>query len=67
MPGTQFRELRDLGGRITEVLSEIAELVPNQRFIIYGSDQVTSTQSKCLRSVHKELRWQKKTTGIKPR
>ena len=32
--GTQFRELRDLGGRKTEVLSEIAELVPNQRFII---------------------------------
>jgi hypothetical protein len=32
--GTQFRELRDLGGRKTEVLSEIAELVPNRRYII---------------------------------
>jgi Polyketide cyclase / dehydrase and lipid transport len=32
--GTQFRELRDLGGRKTEVFSEIAELVPNRRFII---------------------------------
>jgi uncharacterized protein YndB with AHSA1/START domain len=32
--GTQFRELRDLGGRKTEVLSEIAELEPNRRFII---------------------------------
>jgi carbon monoxide dehydrogenase subunit G len=32
--GTQFRELRDLGGRKTEVLSEVAELVPNQRFIL---------------------------------
>ena len=32
--GTQFRELRDLGGRKTEVLSEIADLVPNRRFII---------------------------------
>jgi hypothetical protein len=32
--GTQFRELRDLGGRQTEVLSEIAELEPNRRFVI---------------------------------
>jgi polyketide cyclase/dehydrase/lipid transport protein len=32
--GTQFRELRDLGGRRTEVLSEIADLVPDRRFII---------------------------------
>lgn len=32
--GTQFRELRDLGGRKTEVLSEIAGLEPNRRFII---------------------------------
>lgn len=32
--GTQFRELRDLGGRKTEVLSEIAELETNRRFII---------------------------------
>jgi Polyketide cyclase / dehydrase and lipid transport len=32
--GSQFRELRDLGGRKTEVLSEIAELEPNRRFII---------------------------------
>jgi polyketide cyclase/dehydrase/lipid transport protein len=32
--GTQFRELRDLGGRKTEVLSEIAELVPDRRYII---------------------------------
>jgi hypothetical protein len=32
--GTQFRELRDLGGRKTEVLSEIAELEPNRRFVI---------------------------------
>jgi carbon monoxide dehydrogenase subunit G len=32
--GTQFRELRDLGGRKTEVLSEIAELELNRRFVI---------------------------------
>jgi|SRR5262245_16897521 len=32
--GSQFRELRDLGGRKTEVLSEIAELDPNRRFVI---------------------------------
>ena len=32
--GTQFRELRDLGGRKTEVLSEIADLEPNRRFVI---------------------------------
>ena len=32
--GTQFRELRDLGGRKTEVLSEIAELEANRRFVI---------------------------------
>jgi Polyketide cyclase / dehydrase and lipid transport len=32
--GTQFRELRDLGDQTTEVLSEIAELEPNRRFII---------------------------------
>lgn len=32
--GTQFRELRDLGGRQTEVLSEIAELEPNRCFVI---------------------------------
>jgi carbon monoxide dehydrogenase subunit G len=32
--GTQFRELRDLGGRKVEVLSEIAELEPNRRFVI---------------------------------
>jgi uncharacterized protein YndB with AHSA1/START domain len=32
--GTQFRELRDLGGRKTEVLSEVAELEPNRRFVI---------------------------------
>ena len=32
--GTQLRELRDLGGRKTEVLSEIAELDSNRRFII---------------------------------
>jgi carbon monoxide dehydrogenase subunit G len=32
--GTQIRELRDLGGRKTEVLSEIAELEPNRRFVI---------------------------------
>jgi len=32
--GTQFRELRDLGGRKTEVLSEIAELEPNRLFIV---------------------------------
>lgn len=31
---TQFRELRDLGGRKTEVLSEIAELEPNRLFVI---------------------------------
>lgn len=32
--GTQFRELRNLGGRKTEVLSEVAELEPNRRFVI---------------------------------
>jgi hypothetical protein len=32
--GTQFRELRDLGGRKSEVLSEVAELEPNRRFVI---------------------------------
>jgi len=32
--GTQFRELRDLGGRKTEVLSEVAELEPDRYFII---------------------------------
>jgi Polyketide cyclase / dehydrase and lipid transport len=32
--GTQFRELRDLGGRKTAVLSEIAELELNRRFVI---------------------------------
>ena len=32
--GSQIRELRDLGGRKTEVLSEIAELEPNRRFVI---------------------------------
>jgi hypothetical protein len=32
--GSQFRELRDLGGRKTEVLSEVAELEPNRRFVI---------------------------------
>jgi hypothetical protein len=32
--GTQFRELRDLGGRKTEVFSEIAELESNRRFVI---------------------------------
>jgi Polyketide cyclase / dehydrase and lipid transport len=29
--GSQFRELRDLGGRKTEVLSEVSELEPNRR------------------------------------
>lgn len=32
--GSQFRELRDLGGRKTEGLSEIAELELNRRFVI---------------------------------
>lgn len=32
--GTQFRELRDLGGRKTEVFSEIAELEQNRLFVI---------------------------------
>jgi uncharacterized protein YndB with AHSA1/START domain len=32
--GTQFRELRDMGGRKMEVYSEVAELVPNERFVI---------------------------------
>lgn len=32
--GSQLRELRDLGGRKTEVLSEIAELEPNRRFVV---------------------------------
>ena len=32
--GTQIRELRDLAGRKTEVLSEIAALEPNRRFVI---------------------------------
>src|SRR5215217_4667773 len=32
--GSQFRELRDMGGRKTEVLSELAELEPNRRFVV---------------------------------
>lgn len=32
--GSQFRELRDLGGRKTELLSEIVELEPNRCFVI---------------------------------
>lgn len=32
--GSQLREIRDLGGRKTEVFSEIAELEVNKRFII---------------------------------
>jgi hypothetical protein len=32
--GSQLRELRDLGGRKTEVLSEVSELEPNRRFVI---------------------------------
>ena len=32
--GTQFREFRDLGGRKTEVLSEVADLDLNRHFII---------------------------------
>ena len=32
--GSQFRELRDVGGRKTEVLSEGSELEPNRRFVI---------------------------------
>ena len=32
--GSQFKELRDLGGRKTEVLSEVSELEPNRRFVI---------------------------------
>ena len=32
--GTQFREIRNLGGRRTTVLSEVAELEQNKRFVI---------------------------------
>ena len=32
--GSQFRELRNLGGRKTEVFSEIAEFEPNRLFVI---------------------------------
>src|SRR5215211_2148436 len=32
--GSQFRELRDMGGRKTIVLSELAELEPNRRFVV---------------------------------
>ena len=32
--GSQFRELRDMGGRKTEVLSKLAELEPNPRFVV---------------------------------
>src|ERR1044071_3480728 len=32
--GSQFRELRELGKRKTEVFSEVAELEPNRRFVI---------------------------------
>jgi polyketide cyclase/dehydrase/lipid transport protein len=32
--GSQFKELRDLGGRQTEVLSEVSEFEPNRRFVI---------------------------------
>ena len=32
--GSQFREVRNLGGRMVTVFSEIGELVPNQHFVI---------------------------------
>jgi len=32
--GTQFHEIRNLGGRKTTVLSEVAELEQNKRFVI---------------------------------
>ena len=32
--GSQFRELRDLGGRKAEVFSEVSELETNRRFVI---------------------------------
>jgi hypothetical protein len=32
--GTQFREIRNLGGRKTTVLSEVAEQEQNKRFVI---------------------------------
>lgn len=32
--GTRLRELRDLGGQKTEVLSEITELEPNRLFVV---------------------------------
>jgi hypothetical protein len=32
--GSQFRELRDLGRRKIEVLSEVSELEPSRRFVI---------------------------------
>ena len=34
--GTQFREVRDLGGRKTDVLSEIPEFEQNKRFVIHS-------------------------------
>jgi Polyketide cyclase / dehydrase and lipid transport len=46
--GTQFRELRDLGGRKTEVLSEIAELEPNRRFVIRSKTVRSGWAFGCL-------------------
>ena len=31
--GSQFREVRNIGGRKTEVFAEIVDLVPNRRFV----------------------------------
>jgi hypothetical protein len=46
--GTQFRELRDLGGRKTEVLSEVADLEPNRRFVIRSKPARSGSVYGCL-------------------
>lgn len=57
--GTQFHEVRDLGGRKTDVLSEIAELEPNKRFVIRsktGPDWL-GTWNFESEGNHTRLRW----------
>lgn len=57
--GSQFREVRDLGGRKTDVLSEIAELETNKRFVIRsktGPDWL-GTWNFESEGNHTRLRW----------
>lgn len=57
--GSQFREVRDLGGRKTDVLSEIAELETNKRFVIRsttGPDWLGTWDFES-EGKHTRLRW----------